>query len=139
MRYWKKEVPETALHLASGQMFRFEPNPDGYGYMATDDGFLNSQFSAFAQRRVGGVIEITQDLYEEAVKKNADMTRSEQVLKETLANLPPPEPKVQNQPDPVGAIVAGRRTTISMNPPAGLVPPPVGKWRPKMGPPPPGN
>jgi len=68
-RYFKKECPRTPLFTPVGRPVTFEHIDDDYGYMATDDGWMIGQMEEAMARRIGGVIEITGEEYEEWLKK----------------------------------------------------------------------
>lgn len=71
MRYWKKELPETPIHLPIGKPLKFDYIDFDYGYLATTDGYINTELSKCAKRNAGGVTEITEMEYQDFLEKKS--------------------------------------------------------------------
>jgi hypothetical protein len=71
MRYWKKELPETAIHLPIGKPLKFDYINFDYGYLATEDGYINTELGKCASRKSGGITEIDEVEYLEFLEKKS--------------------------------------------------------------------
>lgn len=69
MKYFKKELVSSPLKLPNGFRVLFTEVADDIGVLATDDGYLIGELNNAIKRRVGGVVAISSDEYEE-LKKN---------------------------------------------------------------------
>lgn len=64
IRYYRKEIPTNALHLPTGKRAPFRPSQSGkVGILATADPGLLEHLNASVQRKVGGVVEISENEY----------------------------------------------------------------------------
>lgn len=72
-RFFKKEIPSNPLFLPSGAKVDFQYyDPEGFGFIQTTDEFIITELDRAMARRVGGVVESTQEEYDEFIKKKAD-------------------------------------------------------------------
>lgn len=67
--YFEKELPEQAIYI-QGRPFKFD-------FLATEDDFLIAELRNAARSGVGGVIEITQQQYDEGLKKKENSKLSQ--------------------------------------------------------------
>jgi hypothetical protein len=97
MKYYSKTLPKTPLMLPKGK-FKFEEFPDGYGYLSTANEMLIAALSDLISRNIGGVKEITQEVYEEAIKKNATAQPKKPSIRDQGPKLVPPPAVNPRQP-----------------------------------------
>ena len=97
-KFYRKSLPATPLRLSGGQTFRFQEYPaDGRGYLKTDNEYLIKEFSSFIAKKIGGVAEITEEEYTEALKKNESLIPPKPVSERNKPPvlIPPPETPAQ--------------------------------------------
>lgn len=76
MKFYLKELPDAPVYIF-GSPFRFD-------FLATEDSTLITELDKCARNGIGGVISITQEQYDEEVKKKQAEIHSENSLR------PPP-------------------------------------------------
>lgn len=64
-KYYYKELENTAIYLTDGRPFKFD-------YLATEDSWLIMELDAAIANGVGGVVKITKEQYDEAIKKKQE-------------------------------------------------------------------
>lgn len=70
MKYFLKELVSKPLKLSTGNTIEFEDVGGDMGVIATDNGFLVGELEKAHENRVGGVVPIDQEQYDD-LKKNA--------------------------------------------------------------------
>lgn len=79
MRYFKKAlVTGNPLYLSNGRKAPFEEAGGDYGFLATEDGWTIGQLEQAARKGVGGVVELTAEVFE-SEKKNSLALKSQDV------------------------------------------------------------
>src|SRR5574342_967290 len=68
MKYYRKEIPESAVYIF-GQPFRFD-------LLATEDVPLIHELDKCVRKQMGGVVEITKEIYDIELKKKEGEQRS---------------------------------------------------------------
>lgn len=71
-KFFKKSLPATPLILTKGK-FKFEPLADGYGYAKISNEYILAEFARFIAKGIGGLKEIAEEEYQEAIKKNESL------------------------------------------------------------------
>lgn len=75
MKYYKKELLSNRLALPNGKGVQFEPVGTDTGVIATEDPGLSAELDKAAAAGRGGVVEITEQIYQE-LKKNPPVVPS---------------------------------------------------------------
>lgn len=69
MRYFYKELPEQ-VYSPGGRPINVDfTDPEGYGWLATDNGYAVNQIEQAIQARIGGWVLSDKASYDEAIKK----------------------------------------------------------------------
>lgn len=105
-KFFKKEIPETPLYLSVGKPLNFEfVDINGFGYLATDDGFIIKELYTCISRGTGGVTEISEDewLLFQAQKKTGSSISGSRRQRPTIG---PNGNSLQNQRSAAEAAVA---------------------------------
>jgi hypothetical protein len=89
MDYFKKEVFSNPLRLPNGKTVMFKEVADDEGVLATEDGYLISELESAMRRRVGGVVRISADEFEE-LKKNPPGKPSQPLFPQELQQFVQP-------------------------------------------------
>jgi hypothetical protein len=76
MRYFKKEIVSTKLYLSNGAIMHWDEVKDDTGIIATEDGFILKELDSAISRHVGGVVEISAEIYDELKKNSWTITAS---------------------------------------------------------------
>jgi hypothetical protein len=69
MTFFKKWDPRQKVYLPSGSWFQFEDLGNGFGVLATDDGYTIEQLRECIKNQRGGVEEVSQAEFDEVKKK----------------------------------------------------------------------
>lgn len=92
-KYFRKEIVSTPLYLKGGGRVPFVALGDDVGILETDDAALIGQLEVAIKRRMGGVVAITAEEFEE-LKKNPPARRLKpSSLKPWHQIQPPPNPQ----------------------------------------------
>lgn len=67
--FWLKEIIDRKLFLPSGAQVPFEPVDGTYGILATEDQFTASELEKSVRTRVGGVMRLSEEEYDQWKKK----------------------------------------------------------------------
>lgn len=106
-RFYTKELPESPIYI-QGRPFRFD-------FMATEDGWLISEFSNAIAQGIGGIVEITKEQYDESIKKKSEspsqpsFQRRSEIIPSPFNHAPAARPAVV-----VGSNIPGQRPLPSM-------------------------
>lgn len=77
MRYFKKELFSTKLYLPSGSAVPFSNIGFDTGILATEDGYVLKELDKCLKKKIGGVVELSQNDYEELKKNSLTNLRSQ--------------------------------------------------------------
>lgn len=75
LRYWRKEVGGE-IWLPGGTKVQGDFEFNGDSYLSTSVGFLNQQLGLAAQQGIGGISEMSQQDFENIVKKKSSQPES---------------------------------------------------------------
>lgn len=85
-RFFKKEVPKTPVLMPNGDRILFESYDNVWGYYKTDKDTEINALVQLEREHKGGVFAITQDQYDDGIKKKGDLTQSRPNWREEIGS-----------------------------------------------------
>lgn len=123
MTYYKKRSPNNPVGLSTGRGVRFEDFGNDTGYFKTEDSLIITEFKACMAAGRGGIQEVTQDEYDDAVKKKLPLRNYMQgfireIQTSGLISVPlPQEPQAEVAFRAVRDIEVAKAAPVSTNSP----------------------
>ncbi len=114
MRYFYKELVQTHLYLPNGKRFPFDDIGNSEGVWATDEPYLIGEAEKAIRSGKGGLVEISQSLYDDLIKKKIaspsqnDLERNQRLNPAPRLAFHPQE--VFGKAEPAVAVVTAERT-----------------------------
>lgn len=96
-RFFSKWNPRQTIFLSNGMSVKFTPVDHDNGVLATNNEQIIREFETMMQQHRGGITEITAEAYQEAKKKDFDISSDRRWREEISKGVPKPLPTPPSQ------------------------------------------